>query len=109
MELDAADLVSVKLQVTDLLEVNDIQIDDIKQDEGDHTCMKYWDDTNGKELREDLVKIARKDDIDEVRRMKVWTKVPKSQCYSETGKAPIKLRWVDRNKRDEKDPLCPRA
>ena len=37
--------------------------------------------------------------------MKVWTKVPMSHCLAETGKRPIKLRWVDRNKRDEKDPM----
>ena len=80
MELDAADLMSVKLEVESLIEVNHIQVDDVQQDAGDHEWFRYWDDTNGKELREDLVVAARKDEIDEVRRMKVWTKVPLSQC-----------------------------
>ena len=51
--------------------------------------MRYWDDTNGNELREDLVKSARKDEIDEARRMKVWTKVPMPQCLAETDQAPL--------------------
>ena len=37
--------------------------------------------------------------------MNVYEKVPKSDCYKETGKAPIGVRWVDVNKQDEKDPL----
>ena len=56
-------------------------------------------------MRADLVEAARRDEIEEVRRMKVWTKVPRSQCVDETGKQPVKLRWFDRNKRDDSGPL----
>ena len=31
--------------------------------------------------------------------------VPLQQCWDETGKSPIQLRWIDRNTRDENDPL----
>ena len=84
--------------------IDDVKVDDVQQDGEYHNLMRYWDDTTSKELREDLVKSARKGEIDEVRRMKVWTKVPLSQCLAETGKQAIRIRWVDRNKRDEKDP-----
>ena len=36
--------------------------------------------------------------------MKVWTKVPREQCLRDTGKPPIKVRWVDRNKKDDANP-----
>ena len=31
----------------------------------------------------------------------VYRKVPMEECWSETGKAPIKVRWLDINKGDE--------
>ena len=105
MEIDAADLISLKCQIDELMPIDHLSVDAVEQDAEDNQWMKYWDDTNGKELRGDLVKEARRDEIDEVRRMKVWTKVPRAQCIAETGKQPVKLRWVDRNKRDAKDPL----
>ena len=49
-------------------------------------------------------KRARAEEIDDVNNMGVWEKVPRSQCLEETGKPPIKLRWIDRNKKDEATP-----
>ena len=34
----------------------------------------------------------------------MWTKVPISECYNNTGKAPIGTRWVDINKGDDNEP-----
>ena len=99
MEIDASDLISLRCQVSEL-----IAVDDMQQDTEDHHWLKYWDDTNGKELRADLVKEARMEEIQEVRRMKDWTKIPRAQCLSETGKKPIQVRWVDRSKKDETNP-----
>ena len=100
MELDAADMMSIEV----VGECDDVDVMGLDQESGDLEWMKYWDDTNGKELRADLVKAARMEEIKEVRRMKVWTKVPRSQCIAETGKPPIKVRWVDRNKKDDQNP-----
>ena len=36
-----------------------------------------------------------------VKRMEVWVKVDREQCYRDTGKPPKKLRRVDINKGDE--------
>ena len=36
--------------------------------------------------------------------MNVYDKVPTSQCWQETGKAPIGVRWVDINKGDTEQP-----
>ena len=65
---------------------------------------RYWDDVSGKELDGELVRAARTEEIETVRRMKVWTKVPKSQCLAETGRQPIGTRWVDTNKGDDLSP-----
>ena len=64
-----------------------------------------WDDVTGTMLDPDLVMEARKAEMVFFKKMNVCEKVPKSDCYKETGKAPIGVRWVDVNKQDEKDPL----
>ena len=82
----------------------DRELDSLAQSPEDNDWQKYWDDTNGKELKADMVQAARKEEIAEIRRMKVWEKVPRDQCFADTGKPPIKLRWVDRNKKDDVTP-----
>ena len=62
---------------------------------------EYWDDMSGKKLKEDKVKQAREEEMAEVRKHKVYVKVPISQCIKDTGKGPIGTRWVDINKGDE--------
>ena len=49
---------------------------------------------------------ARSEEIEEVYRTNLYTKVPVQECYDVTGKAPISTRWVDINKGDDKDPEC---
>ena len=65
---------------------------------------RYWDDMSGKELQGDLVRAARAEEIDTIRKMQVWVKVDRDQCFRETGRPPIKLRWVDVNKGDDTRP-----
>ena len=47
---------------------------------------------------------CRAEELATVRSMKVWTKAAREECLRVTGKPPIKLRWVDVNKGDDKDP-----
>eukprot|EP00972_Heterocapsa_arctica_P091397 13485126-Heterocapsa_arctica.AAC.1 len=65
---------------------------------------RYWDDVNGGELRLELVRKARGDELIEVDNREVYTKVPLAQCWEETGKAPISRRWIDTNKGDDASP-----
>ena len=53
-------------------------------------------------LPPDLVKKAMMEDIEYVRKMGVYPKVPKSEA---AGKKIIKLRWIDVNKMDAQNPL----
>ena len=56
-------------------------------------------------LDPELVKEARKAEMVHVKKMNVYEKVLRSECYKETGKVPIGVRWTDVNKQDEQDPL----
>ena len=47
---------------------------------------------SGKVLDGKLVAEARKEEIQEAERMKVWKKVPRSEAYAVTGKHPIGTR-----------------
>ena len=62
------------------------------------------DDQSGGELVPELVRAARKSEIDYFRSMGVYDKVPEKECWDFTGCAPISVRWVDINKGDS---LCP--
>mgnify|MGYP003329183013 CR=1 FL=1 len=39
--------------------------------------------------------------MEEVRKQKVYMKVPTTECYNEKGNSPIGTRWVDVNKGDD--------
>ena len=56
------------------------------------------------ETKSELVVEARRDEIKGIHKCKVWDKVPISECYANTGGAPVGTRWVDTNKGDENNP-----
>ena len=61
-----------------------------------------YDDITGASLPAHLVKEARKLEVEYVRKMEVWSKVPKAQA---AGKKIIRLRWIDVNKMDADNPM----
>ena len=76
----------------------------IVEENEDESLERAWDDVSGAELDARQVKRARQEEIDYVHKMKLYEKVPKSECYRKTGKAPITLRWIDINKGDHNSP-----
>ena len=46
-----------------------------------------WDDISGEELNGEMVRDARTEEMMEVEKHKVYTKVPVSECWEKTGKA----------------------
>ena len=62
------------------------------------------DDVSGAWLRPEIVAQARKEGIKYFREMGVYEKVNIDACCSQTGKAPIAVRWVDINKGDDLHP-----
>ena len=73
-------------------------------DREDSEAKQYWDDLSGKRLDPKLVKEARKEEMAEFRKHGVYAKVPIQQCWKETGKDPIGVRWVDISKGDDEEP-----
>ena len=63
-----------------------------------------WDDNSGSELDPKAVRQAREEEIQYFREMKLYTKVPISQCYKHIKKAPRSVRWIDINKGDRERP-----
>ena len=63
-----------------------------------------FDDITGHELDPRLMTRARKEEIAYFKSMGVYEKVSVNECWGETGKAPIAVRWVDINKGDTQNP-----
>lgn len=59
---------------------------------------------SGDKLDIEGVNKARAEDIAEVHKHNLYTKVPIKECWDNTGKGPIGTRWVDANKGDEVNP-----
>ena len=59
---------------------------------------KFWDDVKGGYLDAKLVDEARRKEMEYVRRMGLYTKVPRRMAWERTGKGPVKTRWVDTDK-----------
>ena len=63
-----------------------------------------WDDVSGAELDPGKVRKARAEEVEYVRKMRLYEKVPVTQCYQRIGKPPITVRWIDINKGDVQSP-----
>ena len=62
----------------------------------------YWDDVHGGWLSTSLVAEARKEELKCIHSRDVYEEAEVEQCYAETSRPPISLRWVDTNKGTEK-------
>ena len=87
-----------------LAEVQKARANAAKCHEDDHQELIAFDDVSGAELDPKMVQKARKDEIEYVRSMNLYTKVKISECLQQTGKKPIAVRWIDVNKGDAKNP-----
>ena len=80
----------------------------VPKEEEDHNVYLQdavaWDDVNGSPLDPDMVRAARMEEIQFYRRMGVYVKVPLEECYQQTGRAPVGVKWVDHNKGDRERP-----
>ena len=64
---------------------------------------EYWDQVSNKRLDKEEVEKARLDEIKGLYQYGVYDKVREEECWEHTGKAPIRVRWIDINKGDEKN------
>jgi hypothetical protein len=64
-----------------------------------------YDEVTGAVLPPELVRQARAEEVKFMLDWGVWERAPISDCWRETGKAPIGSKWVDVNKGDAANPL----
>ncbi len=64
----------------------------------------YKDSVTGQPLRAELVKAARKLEMEYFEAKQVWEKRPRSEALARTGRVPITVRWIDTNKGDDEHP-----
>ena len=98
-----ANLQGTRKEANDIREQLDREFKTVEDDQSDE-LESAWDDVLGAELELDKVKKARAEELEYIRKMKLYTKVHASECWKKTGKAPIKVRWIDINKGDTKGP-----
>jgi len=72
------------------------------EDDINHQEEEVYDDPTGKLLKHEKVIEARIDEIKALVEMGVWETVPLVSCLSRTQRRPIRARWVDINKGDDK-------
>jgi hypothetical protein len=65
---------------------------------------EVYDEITGAALPQDLVRQARAEEIKFMMDWGVWKRAPTTDCWRDTGKAPIGSKWVDVNKGDETKP-----
>lgn len=70
------------------------------EDDDEEEMAVAWDDVSGATLDPNKVKAARAEELEYVRKMNLYTKVPVSECLRKIGKPPISVRWIDINKGD---------
>ena len=65
---------------------------------------EFWDGISGKSLPPNLVKTARREELEFMDLWHVWDQVQTSLCWQRSGKPPLGGRWVDTNKGDDAEP-----
>ena len=69
----------------------------------------HWDDNKGGWLDPDSCAQARREEVEWIRRHKMYTKVRRETCFRETEKAPIKTGWAETDKGQPEKPTNLRA
>ena len=64
------------------------------------------DDLSGEPLPSPLVTLAKREEVTEMYRREVWVKQSIEDCFRDTGKPPIPVRWVVTNKGGRSAPEC---
>ena len=64
----------------------------------------FTDSLTGQPLQADMVRAARKKELEYFAAKRVWRKVPRSDALRLQGKPPITVKWIDVNKGDDECP-----
>ncbi|CAK0863719.1 unnamed protein product, partial [Prorocentrum cordatum] len=67
---------------------------------------EFYDDRAGALLGAEMVRSARRSEMDFMAQRGVWTYASDEDCYRELGRKPLSVRWVDVDKGDSIRPDC---
>ena len=79
------------------------RLTEYKNKMGDISSVLAFDDVTGMKLEAGKVKEARSKEIQYVRDVRVYDKIPRSQAQRQGWKV-VKTRWIDINKGDDENP-----
>ena len=65
---------------------------------------EYYDEATGRRLLPDLVRAARREEVNFMLDWKTWERVDRAEVWRRSRRQPLKTRWVDVNKVDEQKP-----
>jgi len=65
---------------------------------------EYYDEATGRRLPPDLVRAARREEVNVMLGWKTWERVDRAEVWRRSRRQPLKTRWVDVNKGDEQKP-----
>ena len=87
----------IQINLLEVIELIDKWVQEV-QDEMVDEELEAWDDVNGGGLPINEVGLARKEELDFMKKRNIWGLAPTSECWEKTNKAPVSVRWVDTNK-----------
>ncbi len=64
----------------------------------------YYDVISGEELDGELIREAKKVEMETFKKHGVYEKVPRQECLENTGKEPVEVKWFDTNEGDKENP-----
>ena len=95
-DLNLVASIDIARGMTTMDELKKIQLNAAQCHEDNNISGEYAvDDVSGAYLDPQMVKKARAEEVEYVRSMKLYTKVPIKECLAKTGKQPIAVRWID--------------
>ena len=98
---------AMSLKETEISDPSKQLHEDEEESKWDGALSHMWfatDDVSGATLDPKLVEKARREEMKYFKEMGVYVKVPKQECWLQTGKEPIAVRWIDINKGDVENP-----
>jgi hypothetical protein len=95
MDEDAVEIDRVEVLVEEWVkEIQDVGVEEDEEDE----ATGAWDDVHGGDLPLKDVVAARKEEVGYMEGRKIWSLRPIQDCWKDTERAPVSVRWVDTNK-----------
>ena len=69
--------------------------------EDEELKIKAYDDLTGREMNAEDTRLGREEEIEYMQNRRIWDEKDEEDCWKDTGKPPVSVRWVDVQKGEE--------